>query len=141
MPRVVLKFKKLDKCGKLGRYRFKGDAGFDLYGIENVTINPGESIWIRTGLAVEIPKRYVGFIKEKSSLAQAFAVGAGVIDSAYRGEIKVCVRNLTDRNLKIKKAQAIAQLVILPFVPVKTLEILKLSLTKRGKSGFGKPNT
>lgn len=137
MLRVVLKFKKLDKCGKLGSYRFKGDAGLDLYSIEGVTINPGESIWVRTGLAVEIPRRYVGFIKEKSSLAQAFTVGAGVIDSAYRGEVKVCVRNLTDRKLKIKKGQAIAQLVILPFVLVKTREILQLSLTKRGKRGLG----
>lgn len=134
---MILKFKKLDKDGKLGNYKFEGDAGLDLFSVEDKILNPKESSWVRTGIAIEIPKQCVGFIKEKSGLAQTFAVGAGIIDSSYRGEVKVCVRNLGNKELKIRRGQAIAQLVILPFVSVQTKEVLELSPTERGNKGFG----
>lgn len=69
-----------------------GDAGFDIRANEVVHLHPGDVTWVETGLHIAVPKGYVGIVKERSSKAKAYHVQAGVIDSSYRGEVKVCVR-------------------------------------------------
>lgn len=76
-----------------------GDAGYDIYASEQIDLLPGESAWISTGLHVAVPNRYVGIVKERSSKAGQYHVHAGVIDSSYRGEVKVLVHNHVDAEI------------------------------------------
>jgi len=133
---MKLRFKRLEPSAKIEPPRYEGDAGVDLFSCEEARIEPGQCRWVRTGIAVEIPKGYVGLVKEKSGLASKFGIGAGVIDSSYRGEIKVLVRNFSQEILKIDKGQPLAQLLILPCEKAE-LEEGELSVTERGEKGFG----
>jgi len=133
---VRLRFKRLHPDAKLQEPRYRGDAGIDLFSAEEVLVGPGESRWVGTGIAVEIPAGHVGMVKEKSGLAEKFAVGAGVIDSSYRGEVRVLVRNLAREPLRIGKGEPLAQLLVLPVAEVR-LEVGELSESERGERGFG----
>lgn len=118
-----------------------GDAGYDLYSLEAVTIPPGEHRLIATGVHVEIPAGYVGLIKDRSSMALAgIHTMGGVIDSAYRGEIKIILLNTNTDGYAVERGQKIAQMVVIPCYtkavqPVAHLE--DLTSTTRGKQGFG----
>jgi dUTP pyrophosphatase len=133
---MKLRYKRLDPSARIEGPKHEGDAGVDLFGCEEVLIERGGSRWVRTGIAVEIPTGYVGIVKEKSGLASRFGLGAGVIDSSYRGEVKVLVRNFGPEPLKIEKGQPLAQLLLLPCAEVE-LEEGELSPTTRGEKGFG----
>lgn len=133
---MIVRYKRLSPTSKIEPPKYSGDAGIDLFSDEDVSIPPGESEWVGTGIALELPEGYVGLIKEKSGLAKLFAIGAGVIDSSYRGEIKVLIRNLGKVGVEIKKGQPIAQLLVLPCPEVK-IEEGELSETERGERGFG----
>ncbi len=115
------------------------DAGFDI--LTNVTghIEPGKSMLVPTGLKVEIPKGYVGIIKSRSGLSvkHGIDIGAGVIDSGYRGEIKVLMRNTADTWFDYQEGMKIAQMVIVPICPFKVLKVSSLESTDRGDGGFG----
>ena len=136
---MELKVKKLLKEAKLPVRKREGDAGLDLYSVEDVNLNPGEWKAIPTGIAVEIPKGYVGLIKDRSGLALKYALHclAGVIDENYRGEIKVIVINLGREKVFIQKGTRIAQLLLVPYLKVEPVEVEELSDTERGKKGFG----
>lgn len=118
-----------------------GDAGYDLHAIENCRAVPGERVLVDTGLHLEIPGGCVGLVKDRSSVAAAgLQTIAGVIDSAYRGELKVLLVNLSDAPVDISAGQKIAQLLILPVSspPIEFVESLAdLSETERGAGGFG----
>lgn len=115
-----------------------GDAGFDIYSSEDCEIEPMEQKWVSTGLFVEIPSGFVGIVKEKSGLAgKGVMLGAGVIDSNYRGEVKVLVRNFSKSQLMIEKDQKIAQFLFVKVEIPKIEEVEKLSETERGAGGFG----
>jgi len=136
---MELKVKKLLKEAKLPVRKREGDAGLDLYSVEDVNLNPGEWKAIPTGIAVEIPKGYVGLIKDRSGLALKHALHclAGVIDENYRGEIKVVVINLGREKVFIQKGTRIAQLLLVPYLKVEPVEVEELSNTERGEKGFG----
>jgi dUTP pyrophosphatase len=134
---MILKVKKLDRDAKLPERKRDGDAGLDLYCIEDFEIEPNEIKIVRTGIAVEIPKGYFGMIKDRSGLAsKGLHVLAGIIDENYRGEIKVVLINLGKEKLKFEKYSRIAQLLIIPYLKVEIKED-ELSQTERGENGFG----
>jgi dUTP pyrophosphatase len=120
-----------------------GSAGYDLVSDETAELAAGHSRLFSTGLKIALPNGTVGFIKSRSSLASKFnvEVGAGVIDSDYRGEVKVLLRNLGHEPFHVTSGMRIAQLVILPivtpdFIMVRN-EHFELDITDRGSGGFG----
>ncbi len=133
---MKLRYRRVDPWARIEGPKHEGDAGVDLFSCEDVLVEPGGGRWVRTGIAVEVPRGHVGLVKEKSGLAHRFGLGAGVIDSSYRGEIKVLVRNFSPEPLKIEKGQPLAQLLLLPCAGVE-LEEGELSPTTRGEKGFG----
>lgn len=136
---MFIKFKKLNKNAKIPCYAHPGDAGMDLFSLENKILKPGVRYGFKIGIAVIIPKNYVGLVWDKSGLAlnEGLTTLAGVIDSGYRGEIGVVTLNTSRKNIKIEKGQKIAQFLIQPIVSAKIKEIDSLDNTSRGKGGFG----
>lgn len=134
----MIKFLRLDKDAKLPRRAHEGDAGFDLYANESVTIWQNGQAIISTGIACELPEGYAGFIWPRSGLATKHMINvhAGLIDQGYRGEIKVCLINHGDRPVEIRKHDRVAQMVVGPFL-IDAVEVLSLGNSERGKSGFG----
>lgn len=121
-----------------------GDAGFDLRAAEDVTIPAGEQALVATGLRVAIPAGFVGLIRDRSSTAlKRLYTHAGVIDAAYRGEVKVVVSNGGQDSLLIEKGQRIAQLLVVPCLTegVEVSSIADLGATDRGGNGFGSTGT
>ena len=118
-----------------------GDAGYDVYAVEEYVLMPMERALIETGLHLEIPLGYVGLVKDRSSVASAgLHTMAGVIDASYRGEVKVLMINLSDAPYTVSTGQKIAQLVVMPIYAqsvdvVDTLD--DLTETARGTGGFG----
>lgn len=116
------------------------DAGFDLYALDDSVAWPRKRVLVRTGIAMEIPEGHVGLIWPRSGLAvkHGIDVMAGVVDSGYRGEIKVLLQN-TDPDLvhKIHKGDRIAQILIQPIVTPELVEVDDLGESERGADGFG----
>ena len=139
----ILKVKLSPEAKKIGlsppSYTREGDAGLDLRAIETVDITPGGRKVIGTGLHLAIPAGFVGIIKDRSGLAskEGIHIMAGVIDSNYRGEIKVVVLNTAGENYCIEAGQRFAQMLILPVARVKIEESLSLDNTNRNESGWG----
>ena len=139
---VSLPIKRLGPSVELPTYAYAGDAGLDLRANEDVTLAPHERRPVSTGLAVAIPEGYAGFVQPRSGLALkeglSMANTPGLVDSHYRGELKVCAVNLDDAQpIRIERGERIAQLVI-QRVPVVTLvEVDELDETDRGAGGFG----
>lgn len=135
--------RKLRANAQLPTYGSKGAAGADLYACleEAVTIAPGETAFIPTGLAMEIPFGYVGLIYARSGMAckrgLAPANKVGVIDSDYRGEFLVALHNHGSRPQTVNCGERIAQLVITPVLMPAYEEVSWLSDTQRGEGGFG----
>jgi dUTP pyrophosphatase len=93
---------------------------------------------ISTGLSIELPEGYVSLIWDKSGIANdGIKTMGGVIEHTYRGEYKVILINLSDKEYNIKKYQKIAQLLIQPIVTAEVIEVNELSQTTRGEGGFG----
>jgi dUTP pyrophosphatase len=138
---MVLKIKKLNPKAIIPAYQTEEAAGFDLHSIEDVVIKPNERKLISTGLAFEIEVGYEVQIRPRSGLAFKEGItvlnSPGTIDSDYRGEIKVLLINLGDRDFKIKRGDRIAQAVVAPIIQAKIVEVDNLSTTKRGEKGFG----
>lgn len=138
-----MKFQKLRPDAKVPTYGSGEAAGADLYmcGAETVTIHAGESLMLPTGIAVEIPQGHVGLVFARSSLGVkrglAPANKVGVIDSDYRGEIKVTLHNHSGEPQIIDAYERIAQLVIVPCLHVSYEEAEDLNETERGAGGFG----
>ena len=141
-----LKIKKLDKKAIIPTYGTEYSAGADLYALldEDINIKPGETVIIPTGLAMSIPKGYVGLIYARSSLGTkrglAPANKVGVIDADYRGEIKIVLYNQSSEMQTISPNERIAQIVFTPFLKVDFLESDELDETDRGSGGFGSTN-
>lgn len=118
-----------------------GDAGYDLFSVGEYVLAPQQQARIDSGLHLEIPAGYVGLVKDRSSLALAgLHTLAGVIDSAYRGELKILLVNLSARACRIRAGQRVAQLLVVPIYaaavqPVDSLA--ELSVSERGAGGFG----
>jgi dUTP pyrophosphatase len=118
-----------------------GSAGLDLHALHDVLVSSGGSVMLGTGIAVEIPANHVGLVFIRSSVGKAgvsLANSVGVIDSDYRGEIKLLlVYTAGNGGHYIRKGQAIAQLVVIPVLPVELIQVDALSTTDRGIGGFG----
>ena len=121
---------------------YQGDAGYDLYATEECTLEPFERALIPTGLAMEIPFGYAGFVVPRSGLAikQGLSVvnAPGLIDSNYRGEIKVIAINLDPKEpIHVSPGDRIAQLVIMKIENVAFTPVNELASSERGTGGFG----
>ena len=139
---VSLPIKRIDPEVELPSYAYAGDAGLDLRASEDVTLAPLERRLVSTGLAVAIPEGYAGFVQPRSGLALreglSMANTPGLVDSHYRGELKVCAVNLDpERSIRIKRGDRIAQLVIQRVPVVRLVEVDELDETDRGAGGFG----
>lgn len=138
-----LKIKKKDSWAMTPTYGTDDSAGADLYAGEDgvVLIVPGETKLISTGISMEIPKGYVGLLVARSSMAVkrdlAPANKVGVIDSDYRGEIKVALHNSGSQLQIIEVNERIAQLVIVPYLKATFEDAVELSDSERGEGGFG----
>ena len=136
-----VKVKKLSPDAKLPTIGSAAAAGADLYALEPTQIAPGETEMVHTGIAMEIPEGYGGFVYARSGLAVkrglAPANKVGVIDSDYRGEIMVALYNQSRQTQQIEKGERIAQIVIAPYLSVNFEESKILSDTARGACGFG----
>ena len=140
---MLLRIKKLTDTAKTPTRGSASAAGYDLYADneEPVTIMPGENKSLKTGIAMEIPEGFFGAIYARSGLASKQGLRppncVGVIDSDYRGNIGVGMRNDTSEPQTIQPHERVAQIVIQPCLQVDSLEVDELSETERGAGGFG----
>ena len=141
MVRILVK--KFDKNIKLPTYKTSGSSGMDLvaYIKNKITINPGKTAMIPTGIAVAIPKNYEIQIRPRSGLAAKKSISVlntpGTVDSDYRGEIKIILINLSKKPFIIKSGDRVAQMILCPVVKGKLKVVKNLPSTVRGKGGFG----
>lgn len=137
-----VEIRRLDKDLPLPTYAHAGDAGMDLLAAANITLEPGRRALVPTGIALAIPVGYAGFVQPRSGLAikQGLSVvnTPGLIDSHYRGEIKVIAINLDPTEpIEIRRGDKIAQLVVQPVAYAELVEVEELDATARGEGGFG----
>ena len=141
MPEISVK--KLDERAVLPTYGSEFAAGADLYAVadEELVFAPGETKFVKTGLAMEIPVGYAGLIYARSGLAckrgLAPANKVGVVDSDYRGEVMVALHNHSSVKQRVAPGERIAQLVIAPFLKASFVQADALEDTARGEGGFG----
>lgn len=118
-----------------------GDAGMDVYAIDDYILNPGERVTVRTGIALDIPEGHVGLVHPRSGLAFKYGItivnAPGTIDSGYRGEINVCLLNTSDKEYVVFKGDRIAQIVFQRFSTADIEEVDELSDSVRAGNGFG----
>ena len=140
---IEILIKRLSKNISLPKYQTNGSSGLDLTANieQKIFIKPGKSAIIPTGLAVSIPKNYEVQIRPRSGLAAKNQISVlntpGTIDADYRGELKVILINLGEKEFKIEKGLRIAQMVLCPVVKAVLKEVNELEDTKRGSGGFG----
>ena len=140
---VKILVKKFDKNIKLPTYKTTGSSGMDLvaYIKSKVTINPGKTAMIPTGIAIAIPQNYEVQIRPRSGLAAKNNISVlntpGTIDSDYRGEIKIILINLGKKPFVIKSGDRVAQMILCPVMKAELKEVNVLPKTVRGKGGFG----
>lgn len=136
---MAIKIKRLTPDAIIPNYANPHDAGMDLYTRETVTLQPDERKLISTGIAMAIPPGYVGLIWDKSGIAGKYGIKtmAGVIDSGYRGEIKIVLHNLSKHSYTFDKGTKVAQMLIQAVEQKQIMEVEKLDDTTRGEGGFG----
>lgn len=138
---MKIKIKKLEPEAIIPTKGSNAAAGVDLYAPRALAIHPGSNGVINTGLAIEIPDGYFGAIFARSGMATRkglrLANCVGVIDSDYRGEIKVVLHNDSDIIRPVQEGDRVAQLVILPYEPIEFDEVDELNDTDRDIGGFG----
>ena len=156
---LLVKFKKLHQDAVIPTRAHATDAGLDLYALHDVELYPlrllgtqtilgrsgfthplveREKFLVSTGLSVEIPENYYGKIEDRSSLAlKGVKTAGGVIDSSYRGELKVILYNHTSEKIQIQRGARIAQLLIHPVPSLHVIEVSELQESRRGEKGFG----
>ncbi len=138
-----VEIKKLSEDAILPAYQTEGAAGMDISACltEDVVLNPMERKLIPTGFAIAVPDGYAAYLYARSGLASKKGITlpncVGVIDSDYRGEVKVALVNLSDEPFEIKNGDRIAQMVISPVIQAILIEKDELSETKRAGGGFG----
>ena len=143
---IELPVQRLRPDATLPARAYTGDAGFDLAACERVELAPGERAIVPTGLAVAIPEGYAGFVQPRSGLADRHGItivnAPGLIDSGYRGELKVILLNTdTTHAFVVEPGMRIAQLVVLDVPHVELEEVEELPATERGVRGHGSSGT
>lgn len=138
-----IKVKRLNKNAIIPKIATEGSAAADLYACidEAVTIQPGKTVSIPTGIAIALPKGFGAFIFARSGLGIKHGIVpsncVGVIDSDYRGEISIGLYNHSDEAYTVNPNDRIAQMAIMPVAAANFIEADELSETKRGTGGFG----
>jgi dUTP diphosphatase len=137
-----LAFQRLREDAVLPERAYDGDAGLDLTACERVELPPGTRAVVGTGVAVAIPEGHAGFVQPRSGLAARHGIAVvnspGLVDSGYRGELKVVLLN-TDRDepFVVEPGMRIAQLVVVPVATPRPVEVQELPGSERGEKGFG----
>ncbi|HEY4829401.1 MAG TPA: dUTP diphosphatase [Solirubrobacteraceae bacterium] len=139
---MTLKVRRLDARAVLPTRAYPGDAGLDLYALEEHVLGPGERASVATGICLEIPEDQAGLVLPRSGLAARHGIALvnapGLIDSGYRGEVRVLILN-TDRSepFTVSAGDRIAQLVLVRVETPAVEEVDELAPTERGDGGFG----
>ena len=139
---MTLRFRRLSEAARPPAQAHEGDAGYDLHAAEGLTIAPGERASVGTGIAVAIPQGQAGLVIPRSGLASRHGISVvntpGLIDSGYRGELRVLLLN-TDRGqpFSVEPGDRIAQLVLVRVETDEAVEVEELDETVRGAGGFG----
>jgi dUTP pyrophosphatase len=139
---IEVAIRRLREDAEVPRQAYEGDAGFDLAACEPMTLGAGERAVVHTGIAVEIPDGYAGFVQPRSGLAARHGIAIvnspGLIDSGYRGEVRVVLLNTdTSEPFTVERGMRIAQLVVAPVASVRLVEVDELAASERGTRGFG----
>lgn len=137
---MELRIKRTDGA-PVPEYAKPGDAGLDLTTRKRVTLAPGETATVPTGIAAAIPEGCVGLCFPRSGLASKLGINlancVGVIDSGYRGEIMAPLHNISHDVVTIDVGERVFQLVIMPYISAQIVEVDELDETERGSDGFG----
>lgn len=132
---------RLDEGLPLPSYAHAGDAGIDLLAAHDVILGPQERAGVSTGIAIAIPEGYAGYVQPRSGLAVKHGIGIvnspGLIDSGYRGEVKVVLVNLGAEKFEVHRGDKIAQLVVLAVPLTRLVAVDELPPSVRGENGFG----
>jgi dUTP diphosphatase len=139
---IELPIRRLRPDAVIPERAYDGDAGLDLAACERVELAPGERALVGTGVAVAIPDGYAGFVQPRSGLASKHGITIvntpGLVDSGYRGELRVALLNTDAREtFLVEPGLRIAQLVIVPLPEVELVEVETLPESERGVRGFG----
>lgn len=141
MEKYKLKVQRINEDAIIPSYANPGDAGLDLYSIEELTLAKGERALVHTGIKIELPRNTEAQIRPRSGLALKNGItlvnSPGTIDEGYRGEIGIIVINHGGESFKIVKGMKIAQMVIKPVWTVEIEEVKSLSFAERGEKGYG----
>jgi dUTP pyrophosphatase len=136
-----LPIRRLREGAVLPSRAYPGDAGLDLAAIEAVELAPGTGATIGTGLAVALPEGSAGLVLPRSGLASRHGIGVlnapGLIDSGYRGEVRVILHNHGAETFRVEPGMRIAQLVVVAVEDVRLVEVDALPSTERGEGGHG----
>ena len=120
---------------------YEGDAGLDLPSADALVLAPGERAVVGTGLAVAVPEGHAGFVQPRSGLAAKHGItivnAPGLVDSGYRGEVKVVLLNTGDEPFEVEPGMRIAQFVVLQVAAVEPVEVAELPAAERGERGHG----
>jgi dUTP pyrophosphatase len=135
---MEIKIKRMIPGAKLPAYAHAGDAGMDLFSCVDMTLAPGETKPVPTGIQMAIPQGHVGLVWDKSGISlKGVHRLAGVVDAGYRGEVRVVMVNLGTEPFAIKAGMKIAQMLIQPVEAPTIVESDTLDDTSRGAGGFG----
>lgn len=136
---MEVKIKKLDPEAKVPAYAHPGDAGMDVFALEDTTIEPGQTVKVRTGVAMELPAGYVSLVWDKSSVAINYGIKTvgGVIDAGYRGEYIIGMVNLSKVPYTFEKHHKVAQILIQRVEYAILTETDELRDSSRSDGGFG----
>lgn len=142
MNNVHVSIKILSRDVQIPHMAYNGDAGVDLRSVERIVLEPQERAMVATGLAIALPEGYAGFVLPRSGLAAKHGISIvnapGLIDSNYRGELKVILLNTDpDKSFTIEIGDRIAQLIVMPVPTINFEQIEELTESQRGESGFG----
>jgi dUTP pyrophosphatase len=139
---LEVRFQRLTEAARVPSRAHDGDAGLDLYAVEAVSLEPRERASVGTGVSVEIPPGHGGLVLPRSGLAARHGIALvnapGLIDSGYRGEIRVLLLNTdSSESFTIETGDRIAQLLVVPLAAAEPVEAQSLSQSTRGDGGFG----
>ena len=141
MRDVKIPLRRLDPGLPVPAPSHPGDAGVDLHARADTTLNAGEWEMVPTGVAVAIPEGFVGLVAPRSGLAARHGVGVvngpGVVDSGYRGELRVLLINHGPDPIELERGERVAQLLVVPVARQDFVEVDELPETDRGPGGFG----
>lgn len=142
MDNVRVPIKMLSRDAQIPHTAYNGDAGVDLQSVERIVLKPHERAMVATGLVIALPEGYAGFVLPRSGLAAKHGISIvnapGLIDSNYRGELKVILlNNDSNDSFAIEIGDRIAQLIVMPIPTINFEQVEELTESQRGESGFG----